>query len=134
MGSAVTPYTDRLLKLLLHRLSDEDIDTRSNAAYAIGLLVTHSTDSAAYLPSYSQILHKIEPLLYLGDSRAVDNAAGCVSRMILAHPDHVPIGEVLPIVVKLLPIKLDYLENKPIYDCIVGLCELDFPPHSLNTC
>jgi importin-4 len=122
-GVAVTPYTEKLLKLLLHRISDEDPDTKSNAAYGMGLLITHSTDPATYLPTYNQILGKLESLLSIEESQ--DNAAGCVSRMIIAHPDKVPLDDVLPALVKLLPLKKDYLENKPIYDCIVGLCEFD---------
>jgi hypothetical protein len=121
MGEGVTPYTEKLLKVLLHRLSDEDPDTKSNAAYGTGLLIAHSTDSAAYLPSYNQILSRIEPLLSIDES--TDNAAGCVSRMIMAHPERVPISEVMPALVKLLPLKKDFLENKPIYECIVGLCK-----------
>jgi importin-4 len=121
MAEGVTPYTEKLLKVLLHRLSDEDPDTKSNAAYGMGLLITHSTNSAAYLPSYHQILSKIEPLLTIEES--TDNAAGCVSRMIIAHPERVPISEVMPALAKLLPLKKDFLENKPIYECIVGLCK-----------
>jgi len=121
MGAAVTPYTQTVLKLLLHRLSDEDAETRSNAAYATGLLVFHSTNTAAYLPSYNQILTKLEPLLHTERARLLDNAAGCVSRMIMAHPDKVPIDDVVPVLVNLLPLREDFEENKPIFECIVGL-------------
>jgi hypothetical protein len=124
MGAAVTPFTAPLLKLLLHRLSDEDTETKSNAAYATGLLVTHSTNTAAYISSYNQILSKLEPLLHTERARTLDNASGCVCRMIMAHPDKVPIDDVLPVLVGLLPLKDDYEENKPIYECIVGLCKL----------
>jgi importin-4 len=127
MGDSVTPSTEKLLRLLLHRLSDEDPDTKSNAAYGMGLLIENSTDSATYLPSYNPILAKLEPLLSIEQSK--DNAAGCVSRMIIAHPDKVPIEHVLPAIVKLLPLKKDFDENKPIYDCIVGLCKL-YPLHA----
>ena len=123
MGSGVTPYTSVLLKLLLHRLSDEDPETKSNAAYATGLLILHSTDSATYLPSYNTILSKLEPLLQSQGARTIDNACGCVSRMIMAHPDKVPIDDILPVMVGLLPLKDDYEENKPIFDCITGLCK-----------
>ncbi|KAH8601139.1 armadillo-type protein [Bisporella sp. PMI_857] len=121
MGDAVTPYTETLLKLLLHRLSDEDPETKSNAAYATGLLVFHSRNSAAYLPSFNTILTKLEPLLHTEHARTLDNACGCVSRMIMAHPDKVPIDDVLPVIVEQLPLKEDYEENKPIYECITGL-------------
>ncbi|KAH8816216.1 armadillo-type protein [Xylogone sp. PMI_703] len=121
MGAAVTPYTETLLKLLLHRLDDEDAETKSNAAYAVGLLVYHSTDSAAYLPQFNTILRKLEPLLHTQVARTLDNACGCVSRMIMAHPDKVPIGDIMPVLVGLLPLKEDFEENKPIFECIAGL-------------
>ncbi len=121
LESAVTPYTASLLKLLLHRLKDEDPETRSNAAYATGLLIQYSTDSNTYLPAYNQILQSLEPLLHTELARTLDNASGCVSRMIMAHQDKVPISEVLPVLVNILPLKEDYEENKPIYECIVGL-------------
>lgn len=121
MGSAITPYTASTLKLLLHRLKDEDPETRSNAAYATGLLIQFSTDSNTYLPAFNQILQSLEPLLHTELARTLDNASGCVSRMIMAHPDKVPISEVLPVLVNILPLKEDFEENKPIYECIVGL-------------
>lgn len=121
MGAAVTPYTESILKMVLRRLSDEDMETRSNAAYAAGVLVTHSTNSAVYLPAYNQILSKLEPMLHTEVARSLDNAAGCVSRMIMAHPDKVPISDVLPVLVGLLPLKEDFEENKPIYECIIAL-------------
>jgi len=123
MGAGVTGFTSVLLKLLLHRLSDEDSETKSNAAYATGLLIFHSTDSAAYLPSYNTILSKLEPLLQSQGARTIDNACGCVARMIMAHQDKVPVDDILPVLVSLLPLKDDYEENKPIFDCITGLYE-----------
>lgn len=123
MGAGVTEFTEPLLKLLLHRLTDEDNETKSNAAYAIGLLIFHSTDSATYLPAYKQILTKLEPLLHTQIARTLDNASGCVCRMIMAHQDQVPVADILPVLVDLLPLKEDYEENKPIYECITGLYE-----------
>lgn len=123
MDEGVTPFTDVLLKLLVHRLSDEDPETKSNAAYATGQLIFHSKNSNAYLPSYNTILTKLEPLLHTQHARTLDNACGCVSRMIMAHQDKVPVDDILPIIVEQLPLKEDYEENKPIFDCITGLCE-----------
>ncbi|XDG05901.1 hypothetical protein ABKA04_005516 [Annulohypoxylon sp. FPYF3050] len=127
MGSAVTPHTSTLLRPLLHRLSDEDKETKSNAAYAVGQLIFHSEDSNTYLPAYNEILGKLEPLLQITDARLQDNAAGCVCRLILAHPDKVPIPDVLPVIVNLLPLKEDFEENKPIYQCIYQLCAVKNP-------
>jgi hypothetical protein len=133
MGASITPFTGQILKLLLHRLSDEDPETKSNAAYAIGLLVLYSTDSATYLPSYKTILTKLEPLLQTQHARTLDNASGCVCRMIMAHHDKVPIDDILPVLVDLLPLKEDYEENEPIYTCIAGLCKSQSPSQNYFT-
>ncbi|KAL2200108.1 armadillo-type protein [Corynascus similis CBS 632.67] len=127
MEAAVTPYTEKLLKLLLKRLSDTDSETKSNAAYATGQLIFNSTDSNTYLPHYGTILQKLEPMLHLDEARLKDNAAGCISRMIMAHPDQIPLGEVLPALVGLLPLKEDYEENSPVYECISKLYENNEP-------
>lgn len=129
MGSTVSEYTANLLRLLVHRLSDEDPETKSNAAYGIGQLIAKSEDSKTYLSSYNDILSKLERLLQAqeGGHRTFDNAAGCVCRMIMAHPDRVPIGEYLPVIVERLPLTEDFEENKPIYTCIFKLYEHNEP-------
>lgn len=40
--SAVTPHTERLLQLFTKACEDEDQTVKSNAAFALGMLVTHS--------------------------------------------------------------------------------------------
>jgi hypothetical protein len=47
--------------------------------------------------------------------------------MIMAHQDQVPVDDILPVLVELLPLKEDYEENKPIYECITGLYEHQNP-------
>lgn len=127
MDDGITPFTAQLMKVLMHRLSDEDPEAKSNAAYAMGLLIFHSKDSAAYLPSYTQILTKLEPLLSTRRARTLDNACGCVSRMIMAHPDKVPVSDIMPVLVDLLPLTEDYEENTPIFECITGLYQSENP-------
>lgn len=123
MGREVTPSTTSLLKLLLHRMSDEDPETKSNAAFAVGLLQENSTNDQEILKSYGAILAKLEPLLHTHEARAKDNAAGCVSRMIMKHQDQIPITAVLPALVDILPLKEDFEENEPVYNMIVNLCK-----------
>lgn len=127
MEAAVSPYTQKLLHLLLKRLSDPDQETRSNAAYATGQLIYNSTESNVYLPHYETILQKLEPMLQISDARLKDNAAGCLCRMIISHPDRIPLGHVLPALVDLLPLKEDYEENSPVYECISKLYEAGEP-------
>ena len=123
MGSSVTPFTSHLLKLLLHRMSDEDSEAKSNAAYGIGLLQAGSKNDKEILKAFPNILSKLEPLLQTDEARAKDNAAGCVSRMIMRHPSNIPIQQVLPALVDILPLKNDFDENVPVYDMIVKLCK-----------
>ncbi|KAK4696975.1 importin-4, partial [Lecanoromycetidae sp. Uapishka_2] len=121
MGPAVTPSTSVLLKPLLHRMSDEDGETKSNAAYAIGLLQQESRDEKEILKNFPAILNKLAPLLQTDKARSKDNAAGCVSRMIMRHKAKVPIAQVLPALIEILPLRSDFDENEPVYDMIVKL-------------
>lgn len=122
MGNQVAPFTRTLLILLLHRLGDEDPETKSNAAFGMGLLVQNSTSDREVLKMYDTICSKLEPLFDMHKARAVDNAAGCLSRMIIKHQSHVPLEIVLPALLQLLPLKEDVEENEPVYNMIVRLC------------
>lgn len=126
MGGAVTPFTPSFLKLLVHRLGDEDPQTRSNAAYAVGRLVEHSNAGAELVKEFPTILSRLEQCLHMDVSRLQDNATGCLSRMILKHRESVPLKEVLPVLVQILPLKNDYEENDPLYRMICQLCTFPF--------
>lgn len=129
MGPECTPYTSTLMPVFLKRLSDEDPETKSNAAFGTGLLCECSTDANQVLLNYNNILAKLEPLLDSSPSagsedshaRLLDNAAGCVSRMIKKSPQNVPLEDVLPRLVEILPLKEDFDENTPVYEMIVAL-------------
>lgn len=124
MGAAVTPFTTTLMKLLVHRLSDEDPETRSNAAYAVGMLCEKSNDVQEILKNFPTIFTKLEPMLHeQQQARMLDNAAGCISRMIMRHPEHVPLQQVLPRLVELLPLREDFDENQPVYTMLMKLCK-----------
>lgn len=129
MGAECTPHTSTMMNVFLKRLSDEDPETKSNAAFGTGMLCEHSTDANQVLSNYGAILGKLEPLLDASPSsgdddshaRLLDNAAGCVSRMIKKSPQNVPLEEVLPRLVEILPLKEDFDENEPVFDMIVAL-------------
>ena len=124
MDRAVTPHTVGLMKVLLHRIGDEDPETKSNAVYGVGLLCEKSENEKEILSNYGTILGKLEPLLHGSQAaRLLDNSAGCVSRMIVKHRDHVPLQEVLPSLLDLLPLREDFEENEPIFRMIVQLCK-----------
>ncbi|KAK4946895.1 hypothetical protein LTR10_014037 [Elasticomyces elasticus] len=123
MEGAVTPYTAQMMNVLLKRLGDEDAQTKSNAAYAVGRLVEKSNDNATVLKAYPQILQKLESILHITEARCTDNAAGCLARLILKHKDKVPVPQVLPALIDsgILPLKEDYQENEPVWTMIVQL-------------
>lgn len=110
-----------MLKLVLRRLGDENAEVKSNAAYAMGVLCFNS-QSPEIVAEYSNILSRLERLLQNPEGRMIDNAAGCLARMIIAHADNVPLAEVLPALVQVLPLREDYEENEPIYQMLVQLC------------
>ncbi|KAF2670078.1 ARM repeat-containing protein [Microthyrium microscopicum] len=122
MGTLVTPYTQTLMNVSLRRFTDPDAITKGNAIYATGLLCQHSGDTDYIEKQYNTILGKLEPLL-LDDTEGhlLDNAAGTVARMIMAHPDKVPVEEVLPRLIELTPAKEDWEVNGPIFQCIAKL-------------
>lgn len=125
----IVEFTQQLMKILLHRLSDEDPETKSNAAYAIGLLCLKSKNVQEVVRHYNTILQKLGPILHIQHYRLLDNACGCLARMIMAYPDAMPISHLLEQLVKQLPLKEDYDENAPIYEMLVQLCKpiLAFP-------
>lgn len=121
MEDAVTPITEKLMALLLKRMSDEDDQTKSNAAYAVGRLVEKSNDSNTLSKVYPTILSKLENLLTISNARCKDNAAGCVARLILKNKSSVPLGDVLPALVNILPLKDDFQENEPVWQMVISL-------------
>ncbi|KAF5448623.1 hypothetical protein F2P56_029134, partial [Juglans regia] len=52
---------------------------------------------------------------YISESDAI------VARMIMAHPEHVPLNQVLPVFLKVLPLKEDHEESMAVYSCISTL-------------
>lgn len=129
MGSSITPHTAQLGQILLHRLDDEDAQTKSNAAYAVGRLVEKSDDTATIAKAYPSILSKIENLLSIREGRCRDNATGCISRLILKNREAVPTAQILPQIIDsdILPLQEDYEENEPVWKMIVQMYKWQDP-------
>ncbi|ORX55218.1 ARM repeat-containing protein [Hesseltinella vesiculosa] len=118
--SAVTPHTERLLHIFLKACEDEDNLVRSNATFALGMLVSQSQiDLSSQYPTILQALHPI--FQDQSFQNATDNATGAVARLILAHPDAVPLDQVLPVMTSALPLKVDFAENEPVFECLFQL-------------
>ncbi|KAF3937024.1 Importin-4 [Dactylella cylindrospora] len=129
MQDGVTPHTVSLMKVLLHRLGDENFEVKSNAAYGIGLLCFYSLDKAEVAKNYNDIFNKLEILLETKKHRGRDNACGCVARMIMANIDAIggQLDQVIDTLIGVLPLEEDFEENEPIYTMFVQLYKAQNP-------
>lgn len=115
-------------------LNDPDENVKRNAAFCAGVCCEHLGERIA--GDYPAILQALSPLFSINvadgvgaESQAacVDNAAAAVARMIMAGPNHVPLAQVLPAMLAVLPLKTDMTENETVYKCILGLLQMNHP-------
>ncbi|GBE86196.1 ARM repeat-containing protein [Sparassis latifolia] len=122
MKNSVTPMTEPLLELFYRALADDEAEVQCNAAFAAGLLVEHSEMDLS--PQYLHLLAALRPLFVLAPGassvrlNARDNAVGAVARMIKKNVAAVPLDQVLPVFFDALPLKNDFLENRPVFGAI----------------
>ncbi|TBU45281.1 ARM repeat-containing protein [Dichomitus squalens] len=125
MKSAVTPYTQELIDLFYRALSDEEPEVQCNAAFATGLLIEYSNVDLS--PQYLTILGALRPIFEVpADAPAAklnarDNAVGAVARMIVKNTAALPLDQVLPVFLSALPLRNDYLENRPVFRAVFHL-------------
>lgn len=75
-----------------------------------------------YSRQYPTIFTALHPLFHDQSlPNTTDNAAGAVARLILAHPNAVPLDQVLPVFFTALPLKADFAENEPVFACLFQL-------------
>jgi hypothetical protein len=116
------PSTEPLMDLFYCVLSDPQPEVQSNACFAIGLLVEHS--EIDLLPQYMHVLGALRILFNVSPTdpsakpNAKDNAAGAVARLIICNTAAVPLGQVLPVLIGSLPLKIHYIENHPVFRAI----------------
>jgi hypothetical protein len=131
MKGAITPHTQPLLELFHRALGDSDSEVLSNAAFATGLLVENSERDLA--PQMLQLLQALRPLFNVPEPasaallNAKDNAAGAVARLIVRNSAAMPLDQVLPIFVDALPLKHDFLENRPVFRALFHLFKTNGP-------
>ncbi|KAF9580196.1 hypothetical protein BGW38_003260 [Lunasporangiospora selenospora] len=120
MGAGVTEFTETIYPMLLKALGDKEEEVRSNAAFSVGVLVQNSNIDIS--SQYPALLTALYPL-FQGQSMEIvtDNACGAVARMIMKHPNAVPLDQVLPVFIQALPLKRDFEENEPVYKLLFSL-------------
>jgi hypothetical protein len=131
-NAAVPTYWDSVfLPGVVAGLADSDRNVQRNAAFCAGVCAVGLSDAQA-AAGFPKLMQALEPLFQLTPDLAdpstadstkacVDNAAAAISRMMVAHPNHIPIGQAVPVLLKHLPLKNDMTENETVYGCILGL-------------
>ncbi|GAB4847836.1 hypothetical protein Ancab_026896 [Ancistrocladus abbreviatus] len=121
MGAPIAGYVDTVMPLVLKELASSDATNRRNAAFCIGELCKNGGEAA--LKFYGDILRGLSPLFGESepDDAVRDNAAGAVARMIMVHPEAIPLNQVLPVFLKVLPLKEDHEESIAVYACVCNL-------------
>ncbi|KAB5538541.1 hypothetical protein DKX38_016074 [Salix brachista] len=121
MGAPIAGYVDRVMPLAIKELASSEATNRRNAAFCVGELCKNGREST--LKYYGDILRGLFPLFGEPepDDAVRDNAAGAVARMIMAHPQSVPLNQVLPVFLRVLPLKEDHEESMAVYSCVSTL-------------
>ncbi|KAL3581808.1 hypothetical protein D5086_016140 [Populus alba] len=121
MGAPIADYVDRVMPLAIKELASSNATNRRNAAFCVGELCKKWWGST--LKYYGDTLRGLFPLFGESepDDAVRDNAAGAVARMIMAHPQSVPLNQVLPVFLKVLPLKEDREESMAVYSCVYTL-------------
>merc|ERR1711957_426823 len=108
-------------------LADSDDSVKRNAAFCIGVCCEGLGESI--VSQYGDMLQALSPLFGIdvaqGDIAAacVDNACAAIARMIKTSPSTVPLAQVLPVMLSVLPLKNDMTENGTVYTCLFGLLQ-----------
>lgn len=125
LKAGVTPFTNALLEIISRGLQDEEADVRSNSAFAAGVLIQNSEqDLSQHFPA---LLGVLQPFFNVPEHSAPpvynarDNAAGAIGRMIIKNAAAVPVDQVIPLIVSVMPLQFDPLENRAVYGAIFAL-------------
>lgn len=121
MGAPISAYVDRVMPLVLKELASSEATNRRNAAFCVGELCKNGGEPT--LKYYGDVLRGLYPLFGESepDDAVRDNAAGAVARMIMVHPESIPLNQVLPVFLKVLPLKEDHEESRAVYSCVCNL-------------
>ncbi|TYJ99765.1 importin-4 isoform X1 [Cucumis melo var. makuwa] len=121
MGAPIAAYVDKVMPLVLKELASSKATNRRNAAFCVGEFCKNGGEST--LKYYNDIFRGLYPLFgeSESDNAVRDNAAGAVARMIMVHPEAVPLNQVLQVFLKALPLKEDHEESMSVYGCVSTL-------------
>ncbi|KAG8455383.1 hypothetical protein GDO86_001542 [Hymenochirus boettgeri] len=122
LGPAVVQFIPQIFPALLSLTKDEDGEVRSNSIFGLGALAEHGGQSMhQYYPKLLSVLSSV--ISTEENKHVLDNVCGAVSRMVVSYPDGIPIEQVFPVMLRVLPLKEDFEENSTVFKCIVFIYE-----------
>lgn len=133
MKEHITPFTMPMLTTLSHAVTDEDVQVRTNAVYAAGVLIENSQeDLTAHYPA---LLTALQPAFTLPadktqptENQALkDNAVGCLARMVRKSPHALPLEQTFPLIFGSLPLLYDNAEWTPVIQLTIALIQANDP-------
>ncbi|CAG5114577.1 unnamed protein product, partial [Candidula unifasciata] len=126
-GSAVgSVFTNTLYPVFTRMTTDEDEEVRSNSVFALGVLAVNGGD--VMVSHYTDVLKTLFSVMSTeSNPRVLDNVCAAVCRMIWYSPQNVPLAQVLPVVLQLLPLKEDFEENVTVFTCLLKLYSENVP-------
>ncbi|XP_059170198.1 importin-4-like isoform X2 [Physella acuta] len=113
-------FTSVLYPVFTRMTKDEDEEVRSNSVFALGVLAVNGGD--AMISHYTDILKTLFTVMNAErNPRVLDNVCAAVCRMVWHSQQNVPLAQVLPVIVQLLPLKEDFEENVTVFTCLMKL-------------
>ncbi|CAH2294413.1 importin-4 [Pelobates cultripes] len=122
IGPATVQFVQQILPAFITGVRDEDNEVRSNSVFGLGVLAEHGGDIIQQ--QYPKLLSILSSIISCEkNARVMDNVCGAVSRMVLSHPNGVPLEQVFPVMLRSMPLKEDFEENTTVFKCIAFLYE-----------
>jgi len=118
---AAARFVGNTLPLAIAALQDASYEVRQNSVFCVGVCTAAVT--AAPASEVQQICKLLAAHLKRVDGEpagVVDNAAGALARVQVAHPAAFPAGDFVKTVLPIMPLQLDSNENTPVYKVILA--------------
>ena len=135
LGPSGSKFVARTMQVAMLGLQDSTEAMRRNSAYCVCTLFDLVGDEM--VPQYSSVLQALYPICsreLVNETGAIeaggadiDNAVGVIARMINTGAAHLPLPDVLKMMLSALPLKSDFADASIIYACLCNLVNIDNP-------